>query len=515
MSNNPNNNENKNSLPQYDKNDIEKCINGFKFIMENINDIPKLTNEIIDLSYNGEIGLKYIRPTSWKILLDIFPKEKNSTIKDWLNQTKENRKTYKKKLKELTSLNKFSGDPLGGCSQKEGWNSFFEDSETKRIIKLDVNRTYQDKDLFCNEKIKEIECNILTIWARENKIPGYKQGINEILAMLLYSFYPYYIKSNIKKYSDDYLNNLILEPEKNYKELYYYFHDENYLESDLFSLLTKIMNYGVKKFFLDIDKKNNPNETITYLNKRCNNIVHKDLRLQDNRLYNHFVNIELDCEFVIQRWLKCLFDREFHPKHVEIFWDALLADENQVKSFDFNLADFICVAMIIFLRDELVIKDQNESFQRLFKYPPIESPVPLISLAINIRNEIKVKEFEEEEKKKEQEKKKEKMKIKIQEIDKINQDLIKKKNMNPIDSLDYLAEKKSKYSGVSVENNLNKNERNIINDGNPRIKIEELSLQNKYMLKELRRMFIKYNNKMDKSDRQKVNTLFDTIEKNI
>ena len=35
------------------------------------------------------------------------------------------------------------------------------------------------------------------------------------------------------------------------------------------------------------------------------------------------------------------------------------------------------------------------------------------------------------------------------------------------------------------------------------------------MLKELRRMFIKYNNKMDKSDRQKVNTLFDTIEKNI
>ena len=171
--------------------------------------------------------------------------------------------------------------------------------------------------------------------------------------------------------------------------------------------------------------------------------------------------------------------------------------------------------MIIFLRDELVIKDQNETFQRLFKYPPIESPVPLISLAVNIRNEIKVKEFEEEEKKKEQEKKNEKMKIKIQEIDKINQDLMKKKNMNPIDSLDYLAEKKSKYSGVSVENNLNKNERNIINDGNPRIKIEELSLQNKYMLKELRRMFIKYNNKMDKSDRQKVNTLFDTIEKNI
>ncbi len=272
-----------------------------------------------------------------------------------------------------------------------------------------------------------------------------------------------------------------------------------------------MMNYGVKNFFLDT--KNNPNEKMTYLNKRCHNIVHKDLRLQDNRLYNHFVNIELDCEFVIQRWLKCLFDREFHPKNVEIFWDALLADENQVKSNDFNLADFICIAMIIFIRNELVIKDQNETFQRLFKYPPIESPVPLIDLAINIRNEIKVKDFEEGERNKEKEKKHDIIREKVKEIEKINLDLIKKKNMNPVDSLDYLAEKKLMYSGIPVKsNNANNNKVKINNNVT---KIEELSIQNKNVLKDLRRMFIKYNGKMDKNDREKVNNLFDTLEKNL
>ena len=327
--------------------------------------------------------------------------------------------------------------------------------------------------------------------------------------MLIYSFYPYYTESPIKKYTDDYLNNLSISPEENYKELYYYFFDEKELESDLYYLLTNIMNEGVKNFFLDKQK----NESQSYLVKRCNNIIHRKLRLQDNRLYNHFINIELDCEFVIQRWLKCLFAREFHPKNVEIFWDDLLSDEYKYKTNNFNLADYLCIAMIVFIREELVIKDQNESFQRLFKYPPIESPVPLISLAVNIRNEIKIKEFEEEEKKKEQEKKNEKIKIKIQEIDKINQDLMKKKNMNPIDSLDYLAEKKSMYTGVKFENNINKNE-NITNN-NHRVKIEELTIQTKYMLKELRRMFIKYNSKMDKNDRQKVSNLFDNIEKNI
>ena len=549
-------NDNKNKMPNYDKNDIEKCMENFKIIIENSNDLPNLSENIIELAINGGLGENCLRGVAWKILLKYYSIDPESSIKTWIDQTKDKRKLYHKKLKELTSLNKFSGDPLGANSQNNEWNSFFEDSDIKKLITLDVNRTYQDKDLFCNSKIKEIEINVLTIWAKENKIPGYKQGINEILAMLIYSFYPYYTESPIKKYTDDYLNNLSIDPEENYKELYYYFFDEKELESDLFFLLTNIMNEGVKNFFLDKQK----NQTESYLVKRCNNIIHRKLRLQDNRLYNHFINIELDAEFVIQRWLKCLFDREFHPKNVELFWDALLSDEFKFQTHDFNFADYLCLAMIIFIRDELVIKNQSESFQRLFKYPPIESPTPLINLAFNLRSEVLTKEHEEDIKIKEKEEEKKKMMDKMKEIEKINQNLIKMKNMNNEDSLDYLAEKKKKFYTPTLEKSneikftndnsnkintniikdegkkiskeikpeikksitqeikedgINKNNNNQVKKSNSNINMDEISLQNKNILKELRRIYIKYSNKIEKSDKEKMNGLFDILEKNI
>jgi len=68
--------------------------------------------------------------------------------------------------------------------------------------------------------------------------------------------------------------------------------------------------------------------------------------------------------------------------------------------------DFIAVAMMNYIREDcknlifnkktlnifLVLrKDQNDCFQRLFKYPPIESPVTLIKLAIQIKGKITCK----------------------------------------------------------------------------------------------------------------------------
>ena len=153
-------------MPKIDKYDIENCIQNFKITIENSYDIPNITENIIELAFNGVLGVNHLRATGWKILLNYFPSDSESSIYNWVNETKEKRKLYHKKLKELTSLNKFSGDPLGANSNNIGWNSFFEDGEIKKLISLDINRTYQDKELFCNSKIKEIENNILTVWTK-------------------------------------------------------------------------------------------------------------------------------------------------------------------------------------------------------------------------------------------------------------------------------------------------------------------------------------------------------------
>lgn len=117
---------------------------------------------------------------------------------------------------------------------------------------MDVNRTYQDKELFQDAKIKDMMVNILFIWAKENKEISYKQGMNEILAVILCCFYPYYFKNNYKSKLP--YEQLLTELSKTnnetyYKEIYSFFHDEDEIAADLYYAFDCIMNKGIKDLF--------------------------------------------------------------------------------------------------------------------------------------------------------------------------------------------------------------------------------------------------------------------------
>lgn len=62
----------------------------------------------------GEVDKLMLRPTAWKLLLNVFPFDKPVT--EWLKLIKKQRSEYKEKLKNLNALKKFAGDPLGGNS---------------------------------------------------------------------------------------------------------------------------------------------------------------------------------------------------------------------------------------------------------------------------------------------------------------------------------------------------------------------------------------------------------------
>jgi hypothetical protein len=62
----------------------------------------------------GEVDKLMLRPTAWKLLLNVFPFDKPVT--EWLKLIKKQRNEYKEKLKNLNALKKFAGDPLGGNS---------------------------------------------------------------------------------------------------------------------------------------------------------------------------------------------------------------------------------------------------------------------------------------------------------------------------------------------------------------------------------------------------------------
>lgn len=353
-----------------------------------MNNIFEMRKNLLNLSLNAKTNSELMRTFSWKIYLNILSTNANTTLRTWLDETLAQRQAFKKLVNDSLGITQFKGDPLGGLTVEKGtlgWHNFFDKADLKHLIKIDIDRTFQDRDLFCENIIKDIEYNILYIFAKGNEPTSYKQGMNDILAMIIYSFYPYYTKSNIKNYTSELFDKWTKDPLNNLKDIYCFFHDETEFESDLYYVMLNLMKAGVNKFYEDVDDKKKTGQVTTYLVKRCHNIAEKKIKLQNSRLYYHFSNIGLDSGIILQRWIKCLFTREFHPQDCSIIWDAILANEVIEPSGELLYIDYFSVAMMDFISDELLNKDQSECFKRLFSYPPLESMETLLSLTETIK----------------------------------------------------------------------------------------------------------------------------------
>ena len=545
-------------LPSYDKNNIEDCLYRFKHhILNYIDNIPEIKKNLLYLSIDGKIGNEFMRSFSWKLFLKTLSSDENTTLKTWLEETFNQRKNFKKKVKELLTIRKFKGDPLGGKPVGEGvgWGDYFDKADIKHLIKLDVDRTLQDKDLFCESSIKEIENNILYLFSKGNQSISYKQGMSDILAMLIYSLYPYYTNSNIKKYTPELFDQWANDPVNNANDIYCFFHDEKEFQSDLYYLMVNIMKLGLNKFYEDIDEKKNPGETKSYLVKRCELISERKLKKYNNQLFHHFIKIKLDCEIVLQRWIKCLFTREFNPQDCCIIWDAILANEVLEPSGEFIYVDYFSIAMMDFISDELLGKDQSECFKRLFHFPPLENVASLLSLTEKFKPSVIKLEKREQTKEIERKEEVEKIKEQMDEIEEQNQKMRKEteqkivmnkenqgNNMN-----NFLIENQMNFSQsqMMINNNMllnpqlfpniNMTPKNNINNGGNNNIINNTSKDNKEkerppsdiiknsynigdeekteVLDQIKTIFNKYKNSFNNEDKLKCEYLFQRLKK--
>src|SRR5690606_37601771 len=135
---------------------------------------------------------------------------------------------------------------------------------------------------------------------------SYRQGMNDILGLLVIAMYPYYHKSNCMS------NNI-----NDNMELYLYLFDENQLEADLFALFSSLMERGHKDMYFtptDIVKNNTPLckkvelfnnqweddtelglETVEklHIQKRCEKIFNK-IEIIEPLLYDHLSSLNID-----------------------------------------------------------------------------------------------------------------------------------------------------------------------------------------------------------------------------
>ena len=444
-----------------EKNDYEKCLNSFSdFFISNITNIPKMKEIIKEKCINNKTEENLIRSTIWKLLLENTLDSNYISLQNLISNTKNLRNEYHKKLENLNQLKKL---PL----TSNEWLNYITEIDNVRIINLDIDRTFPTTKIFSNKKIKNIENSILLIWSSENKEIGYHQGMNEILAMIIYSLYPFYFKNNTKNFFDNF-NNEILNDDlfKIKKELYDFFHDEDELESDIYNLFNLIMNKGIKKLYFEVEiNQNQNNEIQEYLLQRCNNIINKKIRLQNENLFKHFKLNGIDCEIFLQKWLKCLFDREFNYKITLRIWDALIYDNeiNDIK--DYNLVDYICVSMIDNIKDKLIKTDQAENLEMLFNYPKINSAYFIIENAINIRNNLIDKEKEDDIKQDEMKKKRMNLMKQIEDIDKTTSNNRIETSKKRTSLYEFFNDKKNSIQNLLGIKNNNNNSNNI-NDNN-------------------------------------------------
>ena len=468
------------TMPTFGKHNMEKCQSKFKtHFLDKMQNPFQLKQNIVSLAVNCHLHEELIRPHSWKIFLNTLSFNDNISLRYWLDETYKKREIFKKKLKEAKEKYNLEQQKFNQ-NQSDKFSNFEENSSIKHLIEIDVERTYGDTKLFKDEYIRRMEEDILYVFAQENNPTSYKQGMNEILAIFIHSFYPFYKTSPVNNYTSKQFDLWCGNPGKYLSEIYSFFHDEKELQSDLYYIMYNIMHMGLNKFYEDsIDPECKKDDQKTYLLLRCDYILDK-LRKHNLKLYQHFMEIGLSAEVILQRWLKCIFSREFTPEDCIYIWDNIIANEFNIPSKNLEYIDYFCVAMFDYVSENLLTHDQNECFICLFKYPPFQTIDILVSLAEKVKENVL-------------------------------------KSDKPGGSI--FTSFKNKIAGIKLNDITGFFNKNNDNNDEEQKKVDVLAelkaiTDNKTRIIQLRNILSKYRSKFYADDRMKIDLLLTSLEKN-
>nr|CAB3266842.1 TBC1 domain family member 5-like [Phallusia mammillata] len=339
----------------------------------------------------------HFRSICWRVFLGCLPQD----LSDWHNAVTQTRDVYHKiktahiensKVKDQ-GIDIQVENPLSQ-STESSWSLFFRNNELKTLIERDVSRTCPELDFYHSAKVHNMMANILFCYAREHEQLSYRQGMHELLAPLIFVLHcdlqgaaHARDMGTLPKIVTDVLS-------------------EEYLEHDAYVMFSKVMDatngwYAVTETpqatpIEDNDDKKDasPIPTIPFqsnenhmpsppleITNKLNHIHDKLLGMYDHELYHHLTRLQIIPQVYGLRWVRLLFGREFVLQDLLVLWDALFADSPTL-----DLVDYIFVAMMFNIREQLLLSDYCSCMQLLMKYPPIEDVYDLVHLAIYFRD---------------------------------------------------------------------------------------------------------------------------------
>ena len=379
----------------------------------------------------------------WRVLLGLVTSQ--NSPKEWVEQINVQRKQYyeineKYSIKNTKKLNPKLYNPL--ITGKDNlWNELLEDKDLKDSIYKDVVRTHQDYKFFYRNEIRNQMVSQLYLWAKTYPLFSYRQGMNEILAMVYFAF-----QAEKSELNEDIDKKDSSEIAGDFNLLIQFLFNEKHIVADIFIVFNKIMNMGIKelygtieditsirtqlsesktnfkdKFFaskqeqekeekkmrVKIEKLYDEERKKSAVIRRWNRIYHNFLKRIDTEIYNHLVNVELDPELQLMRWLRWILSREFSLDIAMNIWDFIFTGiqdchrvdkdfgdiyytENYYESTDDPLInlDYLWLAMIEYISNNLNHEDLGTWLEVFFNYPKIDNAAKFIFMASKIEKVI-------------------------------------------------------------------------------------------------------------------------------
>ncbi|KAL9102489.1 MAG: hypothetical protein Q9163_002354 [Psora crenata] len=257
------------------------------------------------------------------------------------------------------------------------WNTLRQDEELRAEIFQDVERCMPENAYFREPSTQGMLLEILFVYCKLNHDIGYRQGMHEVLAPILWvvscdAINPKDCQRGGPESDDLMLTSL----------------DANYIEHDAFTLFGIIMQ--TVKTFYELGNSNEPPTTgvlhISPIVERSKRIHENYLHHADPELAEHLAAIEILPQIFLIRWVRLLFGREFPFEDVLALWDTLFAEDPTL-----DLVDLICVSMLLRIRWQLLEADYTAALTLLLRYPvpqPPHGPSTFVSDALYLRDNL-------------------------------------------------------------------------------------------------------------------------------
>ncbi|XP_058723359.1 uncharacterized protein LOC131595107 [Vicia villosa] len=334
-----------------------------------------------------------LRGLQWRINLGVLPSSSAASIDDLRRVTADCRRRYASLRRRLlaeapspkngtNSRNLVMDNPLSQ-NPDSTWSRFFRNAELERLVDQDLSRLYPEHDSYfqslgCQGMLRRI----LLLWCLKHPECGYRQGMHELMAPLLYVLQVDLERlSEVRKLYKDHFTDrfdilLCQENDLNYSFDFRKSPDmedeigshvnamkagsldelepeiqsivllsdaygaegelgivlsEKFMEHDAYCMFDALMkgangSVAMADFFVSSPVASSHTGLPPVI--EASMALYHLLSLADSSLHNHLLDLGVEPQYFYLRWLRVLFGREFSLDKLLIIWDEIFASDN-------------------------------------------------------------------------------------------------------------------------------------------------------------------------------------------